>query len=400
MKRILCLGLVLMAFCLVLLAPAEVRAWTDKIYKDIATFSKVLDIVDKLYVQEVNEDTAMEGAINGLLQTLDPHSIYMAPEAYKSFNSETKGRFGGIGIEVSIKDGILTVVSPLEGTPAWDAGIKAGDKILTIDGQSTKHMSLNDAVKLMRGPVGKALSLTIWREGKKGAKTVNITREMIKVSAIRTEDLGDGYAMFKIITFQEGVAKQLWTAIEEFVGKKGELKGMILDLRDNPGGLLTEAVRISDFFIAEGVIVSTKGRSQETEVSLAHKKGTLPNFPMIVLINEGSASASEILAGALKDHKRARILGTNSFGKGSVQTLINLENGGAVKITIAHYFTPKDKLIDGKGIPPDIKIDSKGFLKKNKTKFKKDKASQKIERDEFYNYQRDEALSLLKKTGH
>jgi len=376
---------------------SSVWSLSDKIYKDISTFSKVLDIVDKFYVENVKEQEIMVGAINGMLSSLDPHTVYMPPEDYKYFRSETKGRFGGVGIEVSVRDNVLTIISPLEGTPAWDAGIKSGDKILSIDGKTTKHMTLTDAVKLMRGSIGRKITLTIWREGKKGTRTITLVRRLIKIPSVKTEDLGKGFALFRIITFQEGVAKSLRKAIDDYKTKHKKIKGIIIDLRDNPGGLLTEAAHISDFFLKSGVIVSTKGRNKESAVKKAAAAGTYPNYPLIVMVNGGSASASEIVAGALQDHRRAKIIGTKSFGKGSVQTLINLDNGGAVKITVAHYFTPKNRLIDGKGISPDVSITTKSYLKKKKIKRKKGDPDQKISREEFYNYQKDIALKYLKK---
>ncbi|MBU0505657.1 MAG: S41 family peptidase [bacterium] len=388
---------IIVSICLVCFLPIKSFALSDKIYKDIATFTRVLDIVDQYYVEEADEETLMEGAIGGMLNSLDPHTLYLSPEDFKAFSSDTRGRFGGVGIEVSVRDGMLTVISPLEGTPAWDAGIRAGDKIIAIDGNATKRMTLSQAVKLMRGSIGRKITLTLWREGKKKTKTISLVRRLIHVPAIKTEDLGDGYVLLRINTFQEGVAKNLKKSLDDFIKANKKIKGLILDLRDNPGGLLSEAVRISDFFLNDGVIVSTKGRFKDAEIKKAHSLGTYPDFPMIVLINEGSASASEIVAGALGDHRRAKLVGTKSYGKGSVQTLVNLDNGGAVKITIAHYFTPKNHMIDGKGINPDVNLDTKGYIRKNKIKKTKTDPNKSIERDEFYKYQRDEALKYLKR---
>ncbi len=370
-------------------------AWplTDKVYKELSTFTQVMDIIDKYYVTNVDEKEILRGAIQGMLSTLDPHTVYFPAEVYKAFNSDTKGLFGGVGIEVSVKDGVLTVVAPLMGSPAWDAGIKSGDRILSIDGKSTKYMSLGEAVLLMRGSIGKKISLSIWRQGK--VHMVALTRSLIKVPGVKTEDLGEGYGLFRITSFQEGVAKQLKREIDDFQKAHGELKGIILDVRDNPGGLLGEAVKICDFFLKDGVIVSTKGRTSETEVKRAHEAGTMANFPIIVLINNGSASAAEILAGALKDQNRAKLMGLKSFGKGSVQTVINLDNGDAVKITIAHYFTPSNKMIDGKGIDPDVLLDKKLFKKKRGGNASS--KNQTLTRDEFDEFQKQEALVYLKK---
>lgn len=369
-----------------------VQALEDKIYKELSTFSKVLDIVDKVYVNPVDEKKVIRGAIQGMLYTLDPHTVYLPAAVYKSFTSDTKGRFGGIGIEVSMKDGILTVISPLKGTPAWKAGIKPGDRIVRINGKSTKEMGLGKAVVEMRGSVGRKLALTIYRSGK--TFNLSLTRKLIKIPGVNVEDLGEGYGFFQITSFQENVGKTFRKAVQKFEKKNGPLKGMIVDVRDNPGGLLSEAVKISDLFIRKGVIVSTKGRNKVSDVKKAHASGTFADFPVVLLINGGSASASEILAGALKDHRRAKLMGTKSFGKGSVQTVINLDNGDAIKITIAHYLTPKDKMIDGKGIKPDILIDKKLFKKKRKLS-KTDLAE--LKREDFLEFQKEEALAYLKR---
>lgn len=375
-----------------IVVPRASMALSDKIYKELSTFSKVLDIVDKVYVDEADEKKLIRGAIQGMLQSLDPHTVYLPAEIYKNFNSDTKGRFGGVGIEVTVKDGVLTVISPLKDTPAWNAGIKSGDKIVRINEKSTKNMGLGEAVIEMRGPVGKKINLTIWRNGK--TNQVSLVRELIRIEGVKVQELEPGYSLFHVTSFQEGVGKALRKAIQKEMKKPEGLKGMVLDLRDDPGGLLDEAVKVSDLFIAKGVIVSTKGRNQAPDVKRAHESGTFTDLPLVVLINGGSASASEIVAGALKDHKRGKLLGTRSFGKGSVQTVINLDNGDAVKITIAHYMTPKDKMIDGKGIDPDVLIDNKAFQKsKNLTK---DQMS-KVTRDEFLEFQNKEALSHLKK---
>ncbi|MCP5464376.1 MAG: S41 family peptidase [Deltaproteobacteria bacterium] len=380
----------------------KAQALSDKIYKGLSTFTRVLEIVDQLYVEAPDEDLLVEGAIQGMLSVLDPHTVYFPKEIYKNFSSDTKGRFGGVGIEVSMKDGVLTVISPLEDTPAWKAGIKSGDRIVAIDGESTKNMSLGHAVLKMRGAIGKKIDLAIWRDGK--TKTFEVTRELIRVPAVKVSLKEDGIGYFKIVSFQEGVTKAFKKEIEEFRKEFGPLNAMILDLRDNPGGLLTEAVRLSDLFLDKGIIVSTKGRTQPEKIIHAHKGGGLTNIPVVLLINGGSASASEIVAGALGDHKRAKLLGTTSFGKGSVQTVVDLDNGDAVKITIAHYFTPKNKLIDGKGIKPDILLDEKLYKAKHKAPSVEDESDEKakdkkikITRDEFNEFQVTEAVEILKK---
>lgn len=389
MRRIL--GAVLL---LLLVTPVSSHALSDKIYKELSTFSKVLDIVDKVYVEEADEKELIRGAIQGMLYSLDPHTVYLPAEVYKNFNSDTKGRFGGVGIEVTIKDNVLTVISPLKDTPAWDAGIKSGDRIIKIGSKSTKNMGLGEAVIEMRGPVGKKVDLTIWRKGK--IHVVSLVRELIRISGVKVEELEPGYVLFHITSFQEGVSKTLRKAIQKELKNANGLKGMVLDLRDDPGGLLDEAVKVSDLFISKGVIVSTKGRNQPVDIKRASGRGLFADIPMVVMINGGSASASEIVAGALKDHKRGKLLGTRSFGKGSVQTVINLENGDAVKITIAHYLTPKDKMIDGKGIDPDVLIDNKFFSRKKK--LTKEQMA-KTDREEFIAFQNQEALEHLKRVA-
>lgn len=376
------------------LVPGPARALSDKIYKELATFSNVIDIIDKFYVSEVDERELVHGAIDGMLLSLDPHTVYLPADVYKDFTSDTRGRFGGIGIEVSVKDGVLTIVAPIEDTPAWEAGLQSGDRILAIDGDSTKYMSLGQAVHLMRGPIGRPLSITIWRQGK--TRSVTLKRRLIKVPGVKVEDLGEGLALFRITTFQEGVTKSLKKELLEFRKRSGELNGFILDLRNNPGGLLDEAIKVSDLFLEKGVIVSTKGRDKKAEVKKAHKAGTLTGAPVIVLVNEGSASASEIVAAALGDNSRATLMGTKTFGKGSVQTIVNLDNGDALKITIAHYYTPKNKLIDGKGIVPDVVLDQAAYKKKTKTKSKSE-GPVKVSAEEFDAFQKGEALKYLKK---
>lgn len=331
----------------------QALAYEDHVYQELAKFSQILNYIDTQYVEKVDQEDMFRGSFVGLLQSLDPHSTYMTAEQFRAFNSETKGRFGGLGMEVALKDHVITVVSPIQDSPAWKAGIRAGDKILYIDGKETKNMSLSDSVELMRGPVGRKVTLGIWRSGVR--KNITMKRDVIKIIPVKMEDLGNGIAHFTISSFQKGVSKVLKSQIEAYKKENGELKGLVLDLRNNPGGLLPEAVDISDLFLSRGKIVSTKGRFQPTTVNNA-TKNVFVKVPVVVLINGGSASASEIVAAALKENGRAKLVGTKSFGKGSVQNLFPLKDGAAIKLTVAHYYTPKDNLIDGKGIEPDMEV--------------------------------------------
>ena len=375
----------------------QAHALTDKVYKELSTFTKILELVDQYYVDEVKDEELIHGAIKGMLFGLDAHTVYLPAEIYRDFKSDTKGRFGGVGIEVTVQDGFITVVAPIEDSPADKANIKSGDRILSIDGKSAKSMSLGEAVHLMRGPIGKKVILGIWQREQKQANSIALKRELIKVENVKLENLSEGYGYFRITSFQEGTAKNLKNAIENFEKEYGELKGIMLDLRDNPGGLLSEAVKISDYFLKTGVIVSTKGRTQIQDVKRAHLTGTLPEIPVVVLVNHGSASAAEIVAGALQDHARAKIIGTKSYGKGSVQTVIDLDGGDALKITIAHYLTPKNRMIDGKGIDPDVKVDQKDFKKKMKQDGTKVDEDSELTREGYMIFQKQEALKYLKK---
>lgn len=388
-------------------------AFDDSVYQDLAKFSQVLSIVDQQYVEKFDQDKMFEGALYGMLQSLDPHSIYMTADQFRAFNSETKGRFGGLGMEVGIKDHVLTVISPIEDSPAWEAGIREGDRILFVDGKSTKNMTLGDSVLLMRGPVGKKVTLGIWRNGVR--KNITLKRAVIKVNPVKVKDLGDGTVQFRISSFQKGVSKVLRAEVEKFIKENGALKGVVLDLRNNPGGLLPEAVDVSDLFLSRGKIVSTKGRFQEDSTNKA-TKNQLIDVPTVVMINGGSASASEIVAAALKENGRAKTVGTKSFGKGSVQNIFPLGDGSAVKLTVAHYYTPKDHLIDGKGIEPDLEVTYEDFRKSVLDKKKKEQSapvegqdpkepaqkSEEIDVEEelsyeaFQDYQIEQALDYLK----
>ncbi len=330
-------------------------------YESIELFTDVLSIVKKSYVEEVDTKKLIYGAINGMLASLDPHSSFMPPEMYKEMKIETKGSFGGLGIEISIKDGILTVISPIEDTPAYKAGIKAGDQILKIDDRFTKDMSIMDAVKRMRGPKGTKVVLTIMREGFEKPKEFPLLRDIIQVKSVKYKKLDEGFGYVRIAQFQEKTDEDLIKALRDLrETNHGNLRGLVLDLRNDPGGLLDQAVRVADHFLDEGaLIVYTEGREKDSKMRFAARKGNdkEPHYPMVVLINSGSASASEIVAGALQDHKRGVIMGTQSFGKGSVQTIIPLSDNSGLRLTTARYFTPSGRSIQAKGISPDILVE-------------------------------------------
>lgn len=367
-------------------------ALSDKIYKELDTFTRIIEIVDKDYVVPVNEEKLIEGAIRGMLMALDPYTMYLAPDMYKDFKSDTTGKFGGIGIEVTIRDGVLTVVAPIEDSPAYREGIKSGDRILKIDGRNTKEMTLFDAVHVMRGSKGKKVVLTIWREGLSQAKDYTLVREVIEVNSVKSEWIEGGYGYVRITSFQEKTHDYLNKALKKLEEEhSGEtLRGILLDLRDDPGGLLTEAVMVSDLFISQGVIVSTKGREKVADIKKASQGAPYEEVPLLVMVNHGSASAAEIVAGALQDSKRAKILGTRSFGKGSVQTVLDMGENAALKITIAKYYTPKGRMIDGEGIRPDILVDGE--------RLKKDYAKvDEKERPTLEDYQKEKAIEYLKK---
>ena len=326
------------------------------IYKKIDLFGEVLEKINKEYVDEVDQSKSMDSAINGLLQSLDPYSAYMSPESFDSMQTETSGEFGGLGIEVGMEAGVIKVISPIDNTPASRAGLKAGDYIVKINDTQVQGKSLMDAVNLMRGPVGSSIEITVRRVGKKKAIIFNITREIIEIQSVKFELLDNNVGYIRLTSFNENSSQQVKQKITKF-NKNKNLKGFILDLRNNPGGLLSQAIKISDFFLENGEIVSTKSRQVSENKKWFAKKGDLTNGKtLIVLINYGSASASEIVAGALKDHKRAIILGENSYGKGSVQSIIPLRNRGAIRLTIAKYYLPSGKSISKVGVTPDIEI--------------------------------------------
>jgi carboxyl-terminal processing protease len=340
-------------------------------YESIELFTDVMAIVKKSYVEEVDTKKLIYGAINGMLASLDPHSSFMPPDTYKEMKIDTKGAFGGLGIEISIKDGILTVISPIEDTPAFKAGIKSGDQILKIDERFTKDLNINDAVKRMRGQKGTKVILTIMREGFDKPQEFPLIRDIIQVRSVRSKLMEDGYGYVRIAQFQEktdeDLAKFLKNLKEE---NKGELRGLILDMRNDPGGLLDQAVRVAEHFVDEGqMIVYTEGREKDSKMQFTSRKGTKePKYPIVVLINGGSASASEIVAGALQDHKRAIVMGTQSFGKGSVQTIIPLSDQSGLRLTTARYYTPKGRSIQAKGITPDIVVERLELPKESSAK--------------------------------
>jgi carboxyl-terminal processing protease len=328
----------------------------EKTYKNLEIFSDVLSIIQQNYVEEVNTQELVEGAIKGMLTTLDPHSSFLKPDDYKELQVETKGSFSGIGIEITMKDGILTVVSPIEDTPAYKEGIKAGDRIIKINGESTKDMSLMEAVKKLRGARGTKVTISIHREEWSELKEITLVRDVIPLHSVRSKILEPDYGYIRITNFQTKTATDLKKALEELT-REEELQGLILDLRNNPGGLLDQSVRVSDLFLDEGIIVSTKGRLKDQNMEFAaHSYNTVYGQPMIVLVNEGTASASEIVAGALQDNKRALVLGHQTFGKGSVQTIIPMNDGAGLRLTTARYYTPDGTSIQAKGITPDIVV--------------------------------------------
>ncbi len=329
----------------------------ESLYKKIDLFGEVLDKVKKEYVDEINESDVMDAAINGVLQYLDPYSVYMNPELFESMQTDTKGEFGGLGIEVSMEAGVVKVISPIDDTPASKAGIKAGDYIIKINDVQVQGKTLMEAVKLMRGPVGSSIDLTIRRRGEKKIINKTIIREMIQVKSVEAKIMKNNIGYLRLKSFNSNSSKQLVEKISNFEKSK-KLTGYILDLRNNPGGLLTQAINVTDFFLNDGEIVSTKGRKASENRRFFAKKGDkVKGKPLIILINNGSASASEIVAGALKDHKRAILLGENTYGKGSVQSIIPLSDGGGMRLTISKYYLPSGQSISEIGVSPDILVE-------------------------------------------
>jgi carboxyl-terminal processing protease len=402
----------------------KVSARSNNIYEELKVFTDVLGLLQKEYVEETNSKDLMYGAIKGMLETLDPHSAFMPPNMYKEMQEETKGRFEGLGIEITAKEGVLTVVSPIEDTPAFKAGILAGDQILKIDGDSTKNLTLMDSVKRMRGPKGTQVTITIMREGFTKPREFTLTRDVIPVRSVRHELLEKQYGYIRLSQFQEKTEGELDKALKTLEEEsKGSMKGLVLDLRNNPGGLLDQAVKVADRFIESGLIVSMEGRREDQKMKfLAHSQGTIARYPLIVLVNGGSASASEIVAGAIQDHGRGILVGTQTFGKGSVQTIFPLKDGSGLRLTTARYFTPNGRSIQAKGIIPDIivkpslpeeekvipppklpmekdlerhLIETEKGLPKEKEKPKKEEAKEKKPSDP----QLERALELLKSWG-
>ena len=334
----------------------------NKLYEKIDLFGEVMEKIKQDYVDEVDQSEMIDAAINGVLQSLDPYSAYMSPELFKEMQTDTRGEFGGLGIEIGMESGVVKVISPIDDTPAAKAGIKAGDYIIKINNNQVQGKSLMEAVKLMRGPVGTSIKLTIIRKNVKKPLEFKVTRKIIEIKSVNSKILGKnknlGYIRLK--SFNENSDKQLLDIVKKFE-KNSKIESYILDLRNNPGGLLTQAINITDFFLDDGEIVSTKGRkTSETRKFFAKKGDEIKGKPIIVLINQGSASASEIFAGALKDHKRAIILGENSYGKGSVQSIVNLNNGGGIRLTISKYYLPSGNSISEIGVAPDILVEETG----------------------------------------
>ena len=325
-------------------------------YKDLETFANVLTLIQQYYVDDVDSSKVISGAINGMLSSLDPHSAYMTPEDFKDLEEETSGSFTGIGIEITVRDQVLTAVAPIEGTPADREGIRPGDQIIKINGEATKSMTLLEAVKKLRGEKGTPVTISILREGWKDSKDFTFVREAIPIHSVKSMEIEPGYSYIRIANFQNATTKEVRSALNS-LKKKHPLQGLVLDLRNNPGGLLDQAVKVADIFIDTGIIVSTKGKNnQEQMVFAAHQEGSQNTYPMVVLVNGGSASGSEIVAGALQDHKRAIILGTTTFGKGSVQTILPLPDGAGIRLTTAKYYTPSGDSIQATGIKPDMAV--------------------------------------------
>ena len=350
----------LIIFCTQFLFLEKVNSAEIDIYKKIDLFGEVLEKINKEYVDEINQSESMDSAINGLLQSLDPYSSYMSPEIFEEMQTETSGEFGGLGIEVSMEAGVVKVITPIDDTPASKAGIKAGDYIVKINDIQVQGKSLSEAVDLMRGPVGSGIELTVRRRGAKKALTFNVVREVIEVQSVKSELLDNNIGYLRLTSFNDNSSQQIKKQIKK-LKKNKNLNSYILDLRNNPGGLLSQAIKISDFFLENGEIVSTKSRKKSENRKWFAKKGDiLDGKTLLVLINYGSASASEIVAGALKDHKRAILVGENSYGKGSVQSIIPLKNKGAIRLTVAKYYLPSGKSISEVGVRPDIEVNEEG----------------------------------------
>lgn len=367
MKSLFSISFAAALTALLIQSGSQIEVHAQERYADLQNFSKVLNLVQQYYVEEVDTKKLIYGAIKGMLRELDPHTNFMAPETFKEFESETAGEFGGLGIEISVQNGILTIISPIEDTPAWKAGIKSGDKVIAIDGKTTRGASLVEASQMMRGKRGTKVILKIVRDKEDKPRDITIVRGSVKIRSVKYTDLENGYAYVKITSFIENTAKELDKAIQAHVSKNKKMEGLLLDLRKNPGGLLDQAIKVSDMFLKEGTIVSTIGRDKsKKDVSSATKRGKLTDFPLVILVDEYSASASEIVSGALQDNKRAMIVGERTFGKGSVQSVVKLPDGSGLKLTVARYYTPNGISIQAEGIKPDIiieEVDSEVFNK-------------------------------------
>lgn len=337
---------------------SEFKSYAQDKYKDLQIFAKVLNLIQRYYVEDVDAAKLIKGGIKGMLGELDPHTNYLPPDIFKEFQEETSGEFGGIGIEISIQEEVLTIISPIEDTPAWNAGLKAGDKIVTINGESTKGLSLVEAAQRMKGKTGQVIQLGIMRKEFEKPKVFDVKRGIVRLKSVKPTDMLDGYLYLRITSFIENTHSDFEKIVKAHVKKHGKIKGLIIDLRNNPGGLLEQAVKMADTFLDGGIIVSTIGRDpKEKEVTLAKKDEKSDDYPVIIVMNEYSASASEILAGALQDNNRALVLGQRSFGKGSVQSVVKLGDGSGLKLTVARYYTPKGTEIQAEGIKPDIIVD-------------------------------------------
>ena len=366
------LAVVFLSISLVLAVPfahAELsQAEKETTYKQLELFSNILSILQEHYVEEINTKDALNGAIRGLLFSLDPHSSYLPPESYRDLQDETRGSFTGIGIEVTIKNDLLTIVSPIAETPADQAGLKANDIILEIDGKKTKNMGPYEAIEQLRGPAGTSVSISVHREGWDEPKKMTITREVIPVQSVKAEFLSPGYVYSRITKFQNHTANEFKAKLQQ-LKDEGQIDGLLLDLRNNPGGLLQQAVGVADLFLDKGKIVYTKGRkADQNTVYYAHASGEKRQYPLVILVNEGSASAAEIVAGAIQAHKRGIIVGTQTFGKGTVQTIIPLPDGAGLRMTTATYYTPDDRSIQAQGIKPDVEVPFVPCLPSEKSK--------------------------------
>jgi len=420
MKNLKTVSVIMLVFLLGLIVGLgrfhKVSALSNTTYEELKVFTDVLGLLQKEYVEETKSEDLVYGAIKGMLETLDPHSAFLPPKMYKEMQEETKGRFEGIGIEITLKEGVLTVVSPIEDTPAFKAGIQAGDQIIKIEGEVTKNLTLMESVKRLRGPKGSKVTITIMREGFSKPREFTLTREVIPIRSVRHEILEKNYGYIRVFQFQEKTSSEFDKAIKALEEtSQGGLKGLILDLRNNPGGLLDQAVKVSDRFIESGLIVSVEGRREDSKMKFnAHPQGdNLSHYPLVVLVNGGSASGAEIVAGAIQDHGRGIILGTQTFGKGSVQTIFSLKDGSGLRLTTARYYTPSGRSIQAKGISPNIIVKpaipeeektapppkaiaekdlERHLIEKEKEKPKKEEAKEKKPVDN----QLERALELLK----